>query len=308
MNVENSAQEIYDLIIDHSSDYTAESIASSLIKKGVSSEQIIFQSKGTSSRSHKKDVSAIYTTLNEDTNSNLFFLESPREGIYDTLPESIFHSFNGIKSLKNTEAIKEEIKKHREEEKQARLFFLPFEQEFFNIKRTLFEVEDTFDWLSNASSLIDIYTDHYPILSDLPIEKGYLFLRLLPLIHDIRDDFPKIEMCLTMLLDADVRILISFKKNTISRYIPPELGFATLGTNTIIGSIVEDGEPDLDIIITPKNPSEEYDYLFFERQTRLTQQLCDFFIGAQYNVSISYLLSGGSQAFDVTILGYTMCI
>jgi hypothetical protein len=323
MDIDNIGNGIHNTLNNQSSDYSVESIASSLIKKGVLPEHIIFKSKGTSRRSYKKDVSDFYITLNEETNSNLFFLESPREGIYDTLPESIFHSFSGTKSLTNKESIKDEIKKHREEEKQARLFFLPFEQEFFNIKRTLFTFEDAFDSLENASSLIEIYKSYYPVLADLSVEKGYLFLRLTPLIHDIRDDFTRIEECLSMLLDADVRISISYQKNVITSYTPPELGFATLGTNTIIGNVIEDGEPDLRIELSPVKleaqanvcasgiHSEEHDYLFFQKQIKLTKQLCDFLIGAQYEVSVSYALDGVGKDLllnNTAVLGYSVCL
>lgn len=302
-------EEVYSSISIDECDYTAESIASALIKNGVSPEQIIFKSIGTSKRSHKKDVSIITKYHNDNSNEDLFFLESHREGIYDTLPESIFHFFSEKKPIKNKGGIIEEIRRHREEEKQARFFFLPFEQEFFNIKRTLFSFEDEFEWLSNASNLIDIYKDYYPILNDLTVKKGYVFLRLIPLIHDLRDNFTKVEECLSMLLDFDVRIITSFKKNNANSYTPPELGFSILGTNTIIGNSIEDGEPDLDIILTINNQSEINDYLFFDRSRQLAEQLCDFFIGAQYEISISYAFESKSNNVSVdkkSLLGYNV--
>ena len=306
MRIENIQDFSYNSINNPLSDYTAEAIATSLIKTGALPEQIILRSKGTFRRSYKKDVSSISTAINEDVNCTLFFLESPREGIYDALPESIFHSFTGIKSINNKEAIKEEIKRHREEEKQARLFFLPFEQEFFTIKRTLFALEETFDRLSHASSFIEIYTDYYPVLNDLSVEKGYLFLRLIPLIHDIRDDFPKVEACLSMLLDSAVRISVCFKKNALQTYTLPALGSSTLGINTIIGSIVEDGEPDLTILLTPIH-SQSQDYACFQKQIVLTKQLCDFFIGAHYDTSVSYAFDGTKDELALdssSVLGY----
>ena len=140
----NIEQAMNSLITNYSSDYTVESITSSLIKKGVLPNQIILKATGTLSRSNKKDVSNIYSRFDEETNNILYFLESPREGIYDTLPESIFHSFSGKQTAKNKFEVIEEIKRHREEEKQARNFFLPFEQEFFTIRNTIFSFEDQF--------------------------------------------------------------------------------------------------------------------------------------------------------------------
>lgn len=307
MIIENIEQGIHYSITNQQSDFTAESIASSLIKKGVLPEQIIFKSEGTAKRSYKKDVSSIYTSPIEESDSHLLFIESPREGIYDTLPESIFHSFSGYTSPKNIEEIKERIKKNRKEEKDARLFFLPFEQEFFNIKRTLFTIEDQFECFSNASSLIDMYSNFYPILNDLSIEKAYLFLRLSPVIHDIRDDFNKVEACLAMLVDIDVKISIQIEKNMGLDHALPTLGDSTLGANLILGDHIEDGEPDLLIQITPKDVRTEHDYSFFKNKISLTYKLCDYFIGAHYNISI--VCTGAYQHTSFSnrsILGYNV--
>lgn len=305
----NIEQAMNSLITNYSSDYTVESITSSLIKKGVLPNQIILKATGTLSRSNKKDVSNIYSRFDEETNNILYFLESPREGIYDTLPESIFHSFSGKQTAKNKFEVIEEIKRHREEEKQARNFFLPFEQEFFTIRNTIFSFEDQFEWMSTTSSLIEIYRTCYPILNDLPAEKGYLFLRLIPLIHEIRDDFKRIERCLAMLLDATVQINLSFRKNTVTSYTPPELGFATLGTDTIIGDCMEDGEPDLSIILSPTPLSKAQDYLFFKKIIQRAEHLCAFFIGAQYDVSIAYALDVDAHYLaldESSVLGYNV--
>lgn len=304
MSLKNTDQEIQPFVTVDGSDYTAESIASALIKKGISPEQIIFKSTGTYKRPHKKDVTTIVTFQDENQIDDLFFIESPREGIYDTLPESIFHSFTGSAKIKNKLEIIVEIKKHRDEEKQARNFFLPFEQEFFNIKRTLFSFEDEFEWLSNASNLIYIYKDYYPILNNFTTKKGYVFLRLIPLIHDIRDDFANVEECLSMLLDSDVKIIAYFKKNSVNAYTPPKLGVSILGTNTIIGNYIEDGELDLDIILTLNNHSQIDDYSFFEKNKNLAKQLCNFFIGAQYDISISYEFENKKHPLATSVLGY----
>ncbi|WP_157446974.1 hypothetical protein [Cytophaga aurantiaca] len=153
--------------------------------------------------------------------------------------------------------------------------------------------------ISNASNLIDIYKDFYPVLNNLSTQKGYIFLRLIPLIHEIRDDFPKVSACLTMLLDATVQISTSYKRKPITTYSPPELGFATLGYDTLLGSFIEDGEPDIDLLVTLTNLSEISDSLFFDRTTLLAQQLCNYFIGAQYEISVSY-------AFDASNTGLVM--
>src|SRR3569832_2052979 len=70
-------------------DLKAEAIVASLIQKGIHQDQILIQPKGNSQRSYRKDVSGFYTLLSDYDNTEYLYIETHRDGFYDSLPENI---------------------------------------------------------------------------------------------------------------------------------------------------------------------------------------------------------------------------
>jgi predicted component of type VI protein secretion system len=164
---------------------------------------------------------------------------------------------------------------------------------------------------SNASSLIDIHLPCYPILKIVPKVKAYLFIRFIPLIHSIRDNFEKIAACLTMLLDAGIKITPYYTTTHVGQDLCPTLGIARLGIDSVIGSAVKDGEMDISLCITPKQAAHPIDYPFIEKQRDLARQLCDYFFGAQYVVTIQYTVEDTAHSSILagqSMLGYGLCV
>jgi type VI secretion system protein ImpH len=272
-------------VFDVHSDFKPETIAYAFIHKGIKAEHIILRSTGTASRSYKKDVNKI--TFKNTDDIDYVFIDSPKEGIYDSLPESIFHSFSSSQSKDNTLQIIDEIRRHREEETHARNFFLPFEQEFFSIKRELFSFEEHFENHSHGSLLIKIFKPYFSILNELDAEKGYLFIRLIPYIHAIRNDFEKTRDYLEILLDCSVAIKEHIISKEASGNNTHALGSSSLGVDFIIGNEIHDGEFDLMITITSKLTGQ----VTFEKTDELihlTNRLCDYFFSAHYGITIRY--------------------
>lgn len=272
-------------ILHTHSDFKAETIAAALIHTGISAEHIIVRSIGTASRSYHKDVCDISVKQIHDV--DYIFIDSPREGIYDTLPESIFHSFSSSLSKDNTIQVIDEIRRHREEEKDARTFFLPFEQEFFSIKHSLLEFEHRFENHGDSSLLIRIFTPYFEILKKLPANKGYLFIRLLPYIHDFRNDLQKTRDYLEILLDCWVEIKEEIRDKPNSSHKDFNLGAVNLGQNFILGNTIQDGTFDLSIGICKKN-SEPFTYSAIQDLIECTHALCDYFFSAHYDVRVVY--------------------
>lgn len=272
-------------VFDIHSDFKPETIAAAFMHKGMLAEHIILRSTGTSSRSHKKDVKNI--TFKNINDIDYVFIDSPREGIYDSLPESIFHSFSSSQTKNNTLQVIDEIRRHREEEKYARDFFLPFEQEFFNINRELFSFEEAFENHSEASVLIRIFKPYFDILHTFTAEKAYLFIRLIPYIHDIRNDFKKTKDYLEILLDCSVEIKEHLIHQQQLMNMNRTLGNSHLGEDFIIGDEIHDGEFDL-IITIKSNSREQIVFKKIESLRNLTHQLCDYFFSAHYCITVNY--------------------
>ena len=104
-------------------DFKAEVIAAELIENNVPAEQVMIVLLGSMKRSYRKDVDAVTDEVSDYNNKEYTHITTHKEGIYDMLPEGLFHSPTLPKSVTTQKEIIESIKKHRVEERNARRFF-----------------------------------------------------------------------------------------------------------------------------------------------------------------------------------------
>lgn len=263
-------------------DLKAEVIAASLIQKGISPDQIILQPKGNAQRSYRKDVSAFFTLLSDYDNTEYLYLETHRDGFYDALPENIFHQPTRGRTEKNKYEVIEEIKKHRAEENDARKFFLPVEQEFMSVKTLLHILEDEFEKNSENSRLINVFSGHWPILKKLDTYHASIFLRIIPLIHLIRNNFDLASQTMSLILGIPIEIHLHKPGKMDARSFLFDLGGCVLGMDTTVGTDVMDGEYDLKINIGPLKDDELPHFITGGKYENIVDELLDYFIGANY--------------------------
>jgi type VI secretion system protein ImpH len=288
-------QDIRDLDLD----LKAEVIAAGLIQKGVPSSQIIIHPKGTTQRSYRKDVSAFYTLLSDYDNTEYLYLETHRDGFYDSLPENIFHQPTRGRTEKNKFEVIDEIRKHRAEEKAARKFFLPLEQEFLNIRTLLHLLEDDFEKNSENSKLIDVFSEHWPILKKLDTYHAYVFLRIIPLIHSIRNHFELTSKAMGLVLGVAVEIHLNKPGKINARSFLFDLGGCILGMDSTVGEDVMDGEYDLKVSIGPLKDEEIPLFITRGKYETVVDELLDYFIGANYLYQKELLIDEPEKQFTL---------
>ena len=150
---------------------------------------------------HKNSLSSINDyTLN---------LNLTRNGIYDSLPEGVFHdsssaAFKGLSYQKKRE-------KQKNEEKEARKFFQPIENEIFNqyvaIEKTERKLINRFSDIQNKFLL-----DFWKIDPSLPSEFVMKLIKLLPYVHKISGNLELTALCLQNIIGEKVEMI----KTTVS--------------------------------------------------------------------------------------------
>lgn len=107
------------------SDISTRVIIADLIERGFDFNKIIVKHQGLFARNYSKDISDVYLDMIND----ILVFSVSRDSLYDTLPEGLFHHVFAGNSNR-------ELEKLKQEENNARKFFLPFDNEFFyqNIK------------------------------------------------------------------------------------------------------------------------------------------------------------------------------
>ena len=105
-------------------DINADVIVADLIESGLDFERISVRHDGLFKRNFSKDISDVYY----DMINELLTIHISHDSLYDTLPDGLFHN---IFSDFDPENRRLEFEKLKEQEKNARKFFLPFDYEFF---------------------------------------------------------------------------------------------------------------------------------------------------------------------------------
>ena len=283
-------------------DYLAEVIVSHLLsgkKSDISGVSIHLL--GTFRRFFSKDVEKITSRSNPLMEEEWdVFLH--REGFYDILPEGFFHT-SSRKYFKDRSEIIAEFRTHREEEKNARQFFMPLEQEFFKhqIKKESFEQEFYF-----SPETIGEFVDFYNLnaLGLNMYQKAALFF-IMPYTSIIAGNKKLAETCFEIIMQEKVQIKTQFSPMIEDYPIRrPGLGNIELGIDSALGHDVIDGNPQLIIEIGPIFKSDSLLSYLFGFNRRLIDWLISLFIQADLTTSVRILLNKQDEAFLMSEKNY----
>lgn len=131
-------------------DVKAELLFDALIKAGVMDSDINIDNNGVFYRRYSKDILRVSTDVN---NSDIVTIATSRDGIYDVMPESLTHNY---RADERKEDPVEEFKQRRREEKQARHFYNPLENELFRFRHDIESYEANFFSSLNLGGVADI--------------------------------------------------------------------------------------------------------------------------------------------------------
>ena len=242
------------------------------------------------------------------------YIAVSREGIYDTLPQALFHI--PLKERENpgkwTESEQSRIKR---EEQFARKFFLPFEQKIFK-QRVSWEVnEQAFllgDW--ESLGLKDLIT-----FWDLPdwLLSPYLnrLISVLPLVPHICGDLALTAFCMQTVIGHTIELThIPAKSTQVPEELVSSLAGGILGGDTLLGSSLIDGAPNIAINVKNVPIDQAEDFLDGQHKgvkRRLLNLLCEYFLPIETDVEIRVELTKSGRGFELSpvsfssVLGYT---
>jgi len=109
-----------------------------LLKHGVQQDDINIKPNGLFYRKYSKDVMSV---SQDNIDSDILNINVSRDGIYDILPQSITHDYRGRDQREDPV---QDFKSRKKEEKEARHFFNPLENEFFLFRHEIEKFESKF--------------------------------------------------------------------------------------------------------------------------------------------------------------------
>ncbi|MBL3550352.1 hypothetical protein JML65_22520 [Chryseobacterium sp. KMC2] len=281
-------------------DFKAEAVAVNLLRYHRAVSNIFIERIGVNDRAYLKDIKSIsssYLGFDEE----VFTIESYREGIYDYLPEGLFHPPSLGASRKNVDTVVREIRKQKRVEEDARKFFRPFELEVFFTEISALLKEAEFEITSNTDALLETVSELWPLINMLDKQNAYIFMHILPFFHQIKGDKKWFERCMTAFLQVPVEVTFSpniidgLEKNDDSML----LGNSRLGVTYIPSGRHMDGQRNWVVNIGPIPYLEMKKYIPGNPFRQVLQVLYDYFLPVTVDVEENFITEKIEYSFSL---------
>jgi len=299
-------------------DYKAVAQAADLIERDIiSADRIEIIPLGPDKRAFAKDIENTNVYYSEIRRHDRIRIQTNREGLYDMLPEGLFHRPPTGSAGMDEESMIKDIRDRREEEKQARLFFTPFDAEI-NYVRIMTELyENMLDKKTTYSDLSRIFEFGWDEFNLLNKEQSIIWMHLLPEIQLKRNDIDFVSKVLTALFNLPIAIVDATANVTpikIADELQMQLGASALGIDTIIGDSFMPEHESFNINIGPTSPQELVNFIPGQKNRAILDMAISYLmpVDAEVNVELltaidfqeTVLSADGESAF----LGYTVYI
>lgn len=298
------------------SDYRAVTLAADMIDSAVAeADKIELIPVGADRRAFAKDVSTSFRYFSEKRRQERIRIQVNREGLYDMLPEGLFHRPPRGSASMDEEGMIKDIRNRREEEKQARLFFSPFDAEFYHVRVMTERYENRLDQKTSFNDLNQIFAFGWDEFSLLTKEQSIIWMHLLPEIQSKRNDLQFISKILTALFGLTVTLTdaTAFAKPVkIETAMQMELGRGSLGIDTIVGDNFMPENDFIKISVGPATPGELISFMPGNKNREILNMSINYLVPVDTEVQIDLLIDNQfqesvlSQQSESAYLGYTV--
>ncbi len=279
-------------------DFKAEAVAVNLLKYHRAVSNIFIQRIGINDRAYLKDIKSItsdYLGFDEE----VFIIETYREGIYDYLPEGLFHPPSLGATRKNVENVVKEIRKQKRVEEDARKFFRPFELEIFFTEVSALLKEFDFEIASDTDALLNTVSELWPLVKMMDKQNAYIFIHILPFFHQIRGDKAWFERCMTAFLQ--IPVIVTFSPNVIDGVEEEDdsmlLGNSRLGVTYIPSGKHMDGQRNWVVNIGPIPYTEMKKYIYGSPFRKVLNAMYDYFLPVSVDIEENFITEKEEYSF-----------
>ncbi len=267
-------------------DLRTELLLDSLLQNKIDDFNIVIKPNGLFYRKFSKDKMSI----NRDSiDTDILNIEISRDGFYDILPESISHNYRNSDSFSNPV---EEFKTRKKEEKEARNFFNPIENELFRFKYAIEKNESFFFSNLNANGIVDIIKTILVFEENIPDKLVVkMFYALLQLKDNSNQNIDEIVSILEQIINEKVTYKTSYIKLENVNDNVDESNDLIMGINTTLESSERIFLKKYNFIIGPLKKSEELSKYF-------QNQLMESFLNNFFNLFLPFHVQ---YSFEVTL-------
>lgn len=305
-------------------DLRLEVVLAELLDYGYVFDDFLVQPVGLFARRYRRDLGTVRDEQFERGHRPVVrtVFEMHREGLYDALPQQVFHqpgsgATNGPTGVR---VMVEDIRAQRRKEKATRLFFLPFEQEFFRCRVRIEQEERRYfsnlsaRWYNEAMARFWGITD-----ARLPAGPLTNLLYLLPLAHGIVGNLPRTQQCFENVLGQAVQLrtvaplwhALDLPPGAAPAATGTTLGNLALGRDLVLGGNYKEILPALEITLLGLSVAELEAYLGGAWPAKALALLCEYFVAFETDTVVRYEMAAAEAHFQLgegeesAVLGFT---
>ncbi|CAG5074245.1 hypothetical protein DYBT9623_05003 [Dyadobacter sp. CECT 9623] len=279
------------MLAENQSDLSAEFIAGSWLEEGIAEDKILFKPLGSFKRRSHADVEFVGEA--ELGNFEGKIIASNRNGIYDHLPEQLFHlpSAGSINTLKKKV---DEIRLQREKEQKSRLFFLPLEHEFFLNRLKLARLEQLAHDLDPDSLLLDELRNFWQVPPKISKVMLVRLVPVMPLISENRGDLKVAGEILSAVLQYQVTFQTQ-PAGSVTVTAETRLNDVSLGLDLTLGGEIDIYSPKIVAEVHLPDLEALEKCLHDDDFNMLITWLAGWFVPVECDLEVAFCLSPGAS-------------
>jgi hypothetical protein len=293
----------------HSKGHTflkSEAFIAALLDRGFSYDKLVVQRAGSFAKSYRNDIENV-SVKRDTSDQDILYLTINRDGIYDRLPEGLFHQPRAVGSKTTVSQMVSEHRLLREEEKAARLFFQPLEHELFRYAVFIEQEERAFFGGMLSGNLDNAFSRFWNLQPGLPAVLTASLARIMPWAYLIKGDAALCAKALEIILSKPVAVVVRIVeqhfKEEAYRLGEGELGVDMLSGNSFL-------EPAVCWVFTIKElgPEEMSAFVGNEKYGKFLRQFIDIFIPLEADAVFEYEVNKEGSEGTEDVLGYSFVL
>ena len=294
-------------------DIRGEALVNQALHQNIQPDDIVILNDGRFYREYRPDVYAV-DRIEDSWLHQLLQLRLSRSGIYDLLPEGLFHQpVADRKSINTAGEMAAHSRRDKKKETATRKFFQPVENGLF-WQRVLIEQEEENLLAGMDSGLLnDYFFTFWGFPDGLNKTSAMLLVLLLPYAHAIAGDIRLMRDCLEILLLEKVEISQVLPGINKAGGGPNMLGLGELGNDIVCGETFTEDYPCLQYTIGPLKNTKAVEYTAGGENDILLQVFNSYFAPAEADIIIQVEVDRSDAVIELSeetspILGYSCAL
>lgn len=286
--------------------FRAEVVASALIEEGQEPEKILIYRHKGDKKDVSKDIDKLAFCHSGFDMMEYLHIHVNRNGIYESLPEGLFHETSGYGKANTKEDIIRDIKEQREKESLIRRFFQPFEMILDNVLIEAQAYEQKYDKIHFYDNLAGVIKEYWDILRYLSTGQALLFIKAVPVIAEASRDLSLTANIISMILDCSVSVREDRKSDV---ELEPgdciKLREWKLGINSVLDKGTRNAAPDITVSIGPVDLGQMRLFESNRNNDLILKELLNLTVPFNRNISINYRTIQSETKFRLSGEGHT---